>query len=67
MTFPQELMTKQFIGKVRGAWCDFYVFCTGNPKFLLFCPLDSDGCFSTLQIPVAKSKLRRDWKSKMIV
>jgi hypothetical protein len=65
--FPRELMVKQFVGKVRGNYCDFLVFTTGDPKYLLFCPLDRYGCQGTLQFPIKKTDLCRDWKKRMIV
>ena len=55
----QAMMVKQWIGEVQGPYCKFRVFTTGNPKFVLFCPLDRYGCEGGLQFPVKRTDLRR--------
>jgi hypothetical protein len=66
MRFAQEVIPVSFVGKVRGEYCDFFVYTTANPEYVLFAPLDSYGCEGTLQIPVRVADLRDDWASKLI-
>ena len=60
MNTPPELMVKQYVAVVQGAWARFMVFETGSAKHYLFCQLDPRGCQTTLQFPVAKANLRED-------
>jgi len=57
--YPQELMVKQFVATLRGRFCDFTVFETGDPRYYLF-SVTKDGVQTGLQIPVRKSDLRDD-------
>ena len=65
----QEYMVKQYVGKVKNnLGYYFMVFTTGNPKYLLFCPMDKTGQFmGTIQFPVLKKDLNRNWKKYMVV
>lgn len=58
---------KQFVGKVQTPkGSTFFVFTTGDPKYLLFSQLDPSGNQTGLMFPVAKSDLRRDWRKYMV-
>lgn len=56
--FAPEMMVKQYVGRIHGAWCEFQVFETGDPKFYLFDPLDRQGCSTCMQFPVKKADLK---------
>lgn len=57
--YDPAMQTKQYVGEVQSRFARFRVFTTGDPKFLLFCPLDSNGCEGGLQFPVKRSDLKR--------
>jgi hypothetical protein len=50
MDFPRNLMVKQYVAQVRGRWCTFRVFTTGDERFYL----------GGLHIPILKTDLKRD-------
>lgn len=66
--YAQEMMVKQFIGKVwtpKGGY--MLVFTTGSPKFLLFAKMDATGTYETgLHIPIKKTDLKRDWRKNVV-
>ncbi len=53
--FDKRYMVKKWVGEIQGKLCRFRVFTTGQPPWLLFCPLDAYGC----QIPGREVPLRR--------
>lgn len=61
----RRMMVKQYVAVVRGRWCKFMVFQTGDPRFYLFCPLSPEGYLSDFQIPVRKTELRREIASML--
>lgn len=63
--FARCMMIKQFVGEIRGPYCQFRVFETGDSKFYLFCALDENGIDHSLHIPVAKRRLSA-WAKKSI-
>jgi hypothetical protein len=58
MTFPRNLMVKQFVATVRSRWGRFRVFTTGDDRYYLFDPLDWDGCSGCIGFPVLKADLK---------
>lgn len=62
----RRYMVKQYVAVVQNRrGTRFMVFRTGDEKYYLFCPLNADGCLSTLQFPVRKTELRRDIASAL--
>jgi hypothetical protein len=51
------MQVKQYVAEVKGPWCWFQVFETGDPKYYLFQQLDPNRCATELQFPVRKSEL----------
>lgn len=68
----RRYMTKQYAGKIRTDRGTFMqVFTTGDPRYLLFKPMDPTGQFGgTIDIPVLKSDLKTvkqgGWKTKLV-
>lgn len=60
MSYAPEIQIKQYVAVVRGRWCRFMVFRTGDDRFYLFSALDRHGCQTGLQFPVRRSELRPD-------
>lgn len=58
MAYDPRMMIKQFVGELKGRFCRFRVFETGNPKYYLFCALDPHGCDHGLHIPIKKTDLK---------
>ena len=64
----REMMVKGYVGMVRSSRGYFFtVFTTGDPAYLLFCPMDSTGhVMGTIQFPILKKNLRRDWRKFLV-
>jgi hypothetical protein len=59
--FPQYLMVKQFVARVRSRTGQrFNVFETGDAQYYLFDPIDRAGCSYCNAFPVRKKDLRPD-------
>jgi hypothetical protein len=56
--FDVRYQVKQYVAVVRGPFCRFTVFETGDSQWYLFDQMDSYGCSTTLQFPVLKSDLQ---------
>lgn len=65
MDFPAFLQVKQYVAVVKGRFCRFMVFETGDARYYLFAQLDPDGCQTGLQVPVRKSELRPEIRSAL--
>ena len=57
----QHYGVKQLIGRHWvNEYKSFNVFHVGDPKYFLFCLLDSDGCDCGIHIPVKKMDLKKE-------
>jgi len=56
--FDVRLMAKQYVAELKGRWCWFRVLESGDPKFYLFCALDTWGCDNGVHFPVRKTDLK---------
>ena len=69
MPYDQRFMVKQRLGQITGQYAEFEVFTTGDPRWLLFCPMQplGNGHFAsgTLQHPVLISNLKPGWRAKL--
>jgi hypothetical protein len=56
------MMPKQRLGQITVRGVEFEVFATGDPQWLLFCPMMPTGDSSTIHIPVRRSDLKPGWR-----
>ena len=64
--YALELQVKRRLGQITGRFCEFAVYESGNPKYLVFRPMQeiSKGTFDEggLEFPVRRANLKRGWK-----
>ena len=51
-------MVKQYLGQLKGRHATFNVYESGEQGWVVFKPLDPNGCESTLSIEVKRSQLK---------
>lgn len=56
--FDRRYGAKQFVARVRGRWCRFNVFTTGDDRWYLFDPIDRHGCSYCNAFPVLRADLK---------
>ena len=65
MNLAKNLMTQQYIGEIAGKRGRFRVYHSGDPKYLIFCPLDPCGCESDVRFPILKRELKKEIKQRL--
>jgi hypothetical protein len=68
MRYDPRMMPKQRLGQITIRGTEFEVFTTGDPQWLLFCPMIPMGdrenptwVSSTIHLPIRRSDLKPGW------
>jgi hypothetical protein len=61
MRYDMRMTPKQRLGQITIRGVEYEVFTTGDPRWLLFCPMMPTGDSSTIHFPVRLSDLRPGW------
>jgi hypothetical protein len=66
--YDRRMMPKGRLGQITVGGIEFEVYTTGDPQWLLFCPMQPQGkgnnvsfASSCIQIPIRRSDLKPGW------